>query len=151
LSAQNHTTSGLPFGGRPGKRHQLPVLERYRIDPETGCWVWLGGLSHGYGNCSRAGKTIRAHRVLYEHHRGPVPDGLQLDHLCRNRACVNPDHLEPVTQAENARRRPSSKLTHAKVAEIREITDALCEKYGISPAGLAHIAQRTRWTEENVA
>lgn len=70
------------------------------------CWIWTG--SHtvdGYGNLrAESGKTVRAHRAVYELLVGPVPEGLMLDHLCRQRDCVKPSHLEPVTNAENVRR-----------------------------------------------
>lgn len=73
------------------------------------CWPWLGALAHGYGSMRGAdGRTTGAHRVIYQSMRGPIPDGLELDHLCRNRSCVNPAHLEPVTRIENARRIPSA-------------------------------------------
>lgn len=84
------------------------------IDPTTGCWQWTGAVTHaGYGRLQMADGTGRstargAHRVSYEVHRGPVPDGLQLDHLCRNRACVNPYHLEPVTGRQNVWRAPTA-------------------------------------------
>ena len=68
---------------------------------ECGCWVWMAGIRpDGYGRW----KGRLAHVVSYERHKGPVPQGLELDHLCRVRCCVNPDHLEAVTHSENIRR-----------------------------------------------
>ena len=82
---------------------------------ENGCWEWVG--SHtgaGYGKIWRGGKLKMAHRVTYEEAKGPIPVGLTLDHLCRNRGCVNPDHLEPVTHRVNLLRGRSPSAICAK-------------------------------------
>lgn len=82
-----------------------------RVDRVEGdCWLWTGGQSvNGYGSCldylAETPRTTYAHRLSWRIHRGEIPEGLQIDHLCRNKLCVNPDHLEPVTQSENLKRR----------------------------------------------
>lgn len=79
-------------------------------EPNSGCWLWIGSGTRGYG-MFRLGSTLDgtrrrlyAHRLAYEWLVGPIPDGLEVDHKCRVRACVNPAHLEPVTRHENMRR-----------------------------------------------
>lgn len=90
-----------------------------KVQKGDGCWLWMAAKDKwGYGKFKVESRRQRvAHRVAYELVRGPVPDGLELDHLCRNPSCVNPEHLEPVTSAENTRRSESistrnSRKTH---------------------------------------
>lgn len=73
---------------------------------ESGCWVWVKAIqTRGYGSvCIGQGKTALAHRAAWESWFGPVPDGLTIDHLCRNKRCIHPCHMEPVTGAVNSRR-----------------------------------------------
>ena len=76
-----------------------------RVDMSGECWVWTAYLNHaGYGQMALDGVRHPAHRAVYMVLVGPIPEGLDLDHLCRNRACVNPDHLEPVTRSVNLSR-----------------------------------------------
>lgn len=92
-------------------RSPLPPIERFfekvDVNPGLGCWVWVSrtvGTKSTYGQFSYQSKYVYAHRFIWEYVNGPIPKGLQLDHLCRNSLCVNPSHLEPVTPLENARR-----------------------------------------------
>ena len=80
------------------------------VEDANGCWIWTGarsgrgGLADQYGHMWVDGAYCKVHRLAYELVVGKIPDGLQLDHLCRNRLCANPAHLEPVTVGENLRR-----------------------------------------------
>ena len=91
---------------------QLVLDDMYEPEPNSGCWLWLGKINNqGYG---WAGKRGSAHRALYIALRGPIPNGLILDHKCRVRCCVNPDHLEAVTDRENVARGFSPSAVNAR-------------------------------------
>jgi hypothetical protein len=108
---------------RDDMRTFLSLKERLwgRVDKNgpNGCWVWIGGTSDtGYGTIRGTingnPKGLYVHRVAYEFMRGGIPAGLHIDHLCRNKRCVNPDHLEPVTQKENSLRGISPNAINAR-------------------------------------
>jgi hypothetical protein len=101
----------------------MALLDRYWskvMVAEGGCWFWIGAItSDGYGHIREAGRnspTLYVHRLAYELEYGRIAEGMQIDHLCRMRFCVNPKHLEEVTQQENIRRGKAgnnfSKRTH---------------------------------------
>ena len=97
----------------------MNIIDMYpdRISPEpnSGCWLWEGAqLPTGYGALNRHGKYHLAHRFSYQLSKGEIPVGLQLDHKCRQPSCVNPDHLEAVTSAENTRRGRHREATIAR-------------------------------------
>lgn len=130
--------------------HNVVGPLRYTVDPDTGCWLWGGARSGlGYG-IIRRGKTQFAHRWMYVQHRGPIPEGLALDHLCHTPPCVNPDHLEPVTNAENLRRGNSTKLTVADVHAIRALRGKLpaldiALRFGVTPGQINNIFYGKSW------
>jgi hypothetical protein len=88
---------------------------KYIPEPNSGCWVWTGALSTGgYGMFRKDGKTYQAHRLSYELYKDRISTRLEIDHLCRVRCCVNPDHLEPVTKKVNAERGISGMLSRQR-------------------------------------
>jgi hypothetical protein len=90
------------------------LTEKTEIVP-SGCWLWTGCRHRlGYGKVGSGGRNLLAHRLYYEMFKGPIPEGYDLDHLCRNPSCVNPEHLEPVTHGENLRRGKHATKTHCK-------------------------------------
>lgn len=103
-----------------GRFKNVPVEDRIwaQLVVVENCWEWTGTTSNrGYGYIYVAGRYVPAHRASYEIFRGPIPDGMTLDHLCRNRRCVNPHHLEIVSGRENTLRgvgptAANSKKTH---------------------------------------
>lgn len=92
-----------------------PVIDRILdkcIENHVGCWEFAGATSQGYGAVNVAGRMVRAHRYTYEFFRAEIPEGLYVDHLCSNRLCCNPWHLEPVTPRVNSQRAHSSGHCH---------------------------------------
>lgn len=139
-----------------------PSIEDYYDKEDRGyvtpCWVWRLGLDgDGYGKIKRERRTYRAHRWFFEQQFGFVPP--LLDHLCRVRSCVNPFHLEPVSNSENIRRGLPAKLSMEDVVFIREElrdeigvrvrsgrSKELCERFGVSPSQMSRIKNLQRWT-----
>ena len=97
--------------------NHTPLTERFwtKVAQDGDCWTWLAARnSRGYGIFSTGGRLQLAHRASYEYMRAEIPDGLTIDHLCRNRLCVNPDHLDPVTTRVNNARSQSERTASAR-------------------------------------
>lgn len=119
IALQSHTKHGY-VKGKPRRflsghhrrvASKLDIVSRflgkYEVS-QNGCWEWQAATWLGYGRFGVDGRVVLAHRFAYEHFVGPVPEGFELDHLCRNPRCCNPAHLEPVSHRENVRRGTST-------------------------------------------
>jgi hypothetical protein len=130
----------VPFCQGHGNTLRRIGLDRYAemdLGYKTPCWAWTGPLTAGtgYGYANINSRRVGSHRAMYEHHKGLIPDGLELDHLCRVRHCVNPEHLEPVTRRENVRRGKRTKLTAGIVRTIRRSSESkqvLAAEFGVA-------------------
>lgn len=113
----------------------------------SACWVWQGALCQGYGHLNTREHKGPAHIYFYVQRFGPVPDGHELHHRCENRACVNPEHLEPLTDAAHRRLRRDNKLNPGRAEEIK-----LMARQGMTQRSIAAqfgIAQATAWAVIN--
>ena len=136
--------------------HQLNKLKHkgpeYKVD-RNGCWIWQKRIDcGGYGQQWNGAKLVLAHRFYYEKFKGKIPNGLVLDHLCRVRACVNPEHLEIVTIRENCRRGNQSKITMKTAEEIRFLYQdgfkniyALAWAFSLSTSNVESIINGKTW------
>ena len=141
--------------------------EKWKLDKTTGCWMWTASINRdGYGQIGVNRKNTKAHRVSYELNKGPIPEGQCVCHTCDTPSCVNPDHLFLGTPSENVadmvekgrlkdnsgRNNPASKLTEAKVLDIRaryaagDTTQAaIARRFGINASSVGHIVTRHTW------
>lgn len=128
------------------------MQDRSACEPNTGCWLWLGSLDGcGYGMVYIGGRgatrTGRAHRVSYTLAYGPIPDGLTLDHLCRVRSCINPDHLEAVTARENILRGIGMGANHARQTHCKRGHELSVENIYRQPSDPRGRRCRACWME----
>jgi hypothetical protein len=157
IATQSNFREGIlrGFPARFVHNHHMRKFVRYLIEDrgyKTPCWIWQLTVSEdGYGRVSVGRSNIAAHRFYYEQRFGPIPDGLLLDHLCRVRCCVNPDHLEPVTTLENTRRGLNCKLSPQEVTLVRELhargstLAQLSAQFGVTKSAIHLIVKGKNW------
>lgn len=130
-------------------------LARAVLKNDRGCWIWIRSVgSHGYGQVWKDGSLRLAHRVSYEVHRGPIPEGMVVMHTCDVPRCINPDHLMLGTAADNAADRDAkgrsglAKLDEETVRTIRRstgTTTSIAQRYGIASSTCRAIRDGVSW------
>lgn len=141
-------------------------LEHYSCpEPNTGCWLWVGATSRGYGTTSVLGKMVRAHRASWLLHHGPIAEGAWVLHKCDTPLCINPDHLYLGTHQDNmtdmrrkgrakgkrknvGARNPNSRLTDENITEIRASREShatLASRFGVAHTTIRNIRAGESW------
>ena len=135
-----------------GKRRTKTIKEMVTIDPETGCWNWnLHCGQNGYGIIWFEGKNRYFHRISYQLYVGEIPDGMTIDHLCRNRRCANPDHMEVVSIQVNSQRRVNTKLSPSDIPKIRVLLAQgvrqreIASDFGTTQSNISLIKRGVNW------
>lgn len=145
---------GLPihFIAGHGKKISGFRFEIRDMGYKTPCWIWKGPLNKwGYGRVRSGKYQVSVHRFEYEKARGPIPEGLDLDHLCRVRRCGNPGHMEPVTEAVNTRRGINCKLSAEMVEQIRaqastgRMKKSIAQEFSVNETTVRDILSGRTW------
>ena len=146
---------------KPNGQHVGAILKKLINLPDdlSGCWEWAGFVSPktGYGKKQFDGKTLLAHRWVYQIFNGHIQEGKVIDHLCGNRKCVNPNHLEVVSQTENCRRGNGTKLSPLQASAIKSALlnkpnnsqQKLAARYGVSGVLITDIKNGKAWSDIN--
>jgi hypothetical protein len=138
--------------------------QKYIVDQETGCWIWIAAKCLGYGLIRINGKMMRAHRFSYEYYKGPLDSKLDICHNCNNPSCVNPSHLRQDTVSSNmidclnAKRRYKQILSVEEVIEIKKALKHyyygqckdLAHYYKVDLRIISNIKQGKRWSHVEV-
>jgi len=124
-------------------------MERFwsKVEKTDSCWLWIAARDRkaGYGTIGYQGKVVKAHRLAYEMLVGPIPSDREIDHLCRVRNCVNPEHLELVTHAENMRRRPPT--THCVNGHEYDEANTHIDKRGAKDCRKCNVIHVREWRQ----
>jgi hypothetical protein len=125
----------------------------YVVDESTGCWVWqMATTRKGYGLVNDGGKVRQAHRVYYERHKGPIPEGLEVHHRCETRNCVNPAHLLATTHRHHLRLGRHVKMTPEKRAAAWALRDVMSQgkiakALGVSRSAIGDLFTGEHWAD----
>ena len=134
------------------RKRDSPNPRLYTINSETECWEWNGCLVDGYGRARIQGITVLLHRWSYEKYIGPIPEGHEVHHTCRNRRCFNPAHLEAITRVIHRQLPDRSKLSMEAARIIRTLypgrsQQSIADEYGVSQAVVSAILLNKIWKE----